>query len=682
LQIVPPAVPENVRLEVLSNDSVRITWNAVYGAISYRVYRASGSETATYNSVATVRALSHTDTGLVSGQRFYYKISAVSNVSNESAQSDIVTVFTPPGNVRASAVTTVSANLVWDASNMASGYNIYRSDIEDGDYIKLNSNIIAGAGFADTGLLPETTYYYKVSAISGEVESLQSNQVPVTTLSPVPTNVRLSSATTVSVSLEWNLIAGSDGYNVYRSDSIDGIYSKINSATIIENRFTNTGLSPETSYYYKISSINGGIESLQSAVISTATLTPVPANVRVSSSTIDSVGLAWNLVSGASGYNIYRSDGETGTYIKINTGEVAVAEYIDTVVLPYSTYYYKVSAIVAGFERAQSNFVSANTGIQVPGGGLGAKLAWLQNNADSNNLYGIELFVNENIGSQTISYNGKTNITIVLNLGESKNSVIVSGNGSRFSIGSGVTLILDDNIVLNAINIYVISSGTFIMNNGEISGNETTSNGGGVYMSGGNFIMNGGKISDNHTNASGGGVYIDEGTFTMNGGEIVGNASNGTGTFRGGGGVYISYGNFTMNNGKITGNVSNGDGIYAGGGGVFFSGGTFIMKGGEISGNIHTGTGTLNGGGGILVTDAMSSSLVFQMSGGVIYGSNAATVLKNTAGGGAALFYYNDYYNRNTVQYGTFNGNTFRRTGYLTSTNDTIRIVNGNLLNF
>jgi hypothetical protein len=82
--------------------------------------------------------------------------------------------------------------------------------------------------------------------------------------------------------------------------------------------------------------------------------------------------------------------------------------------------------------------------------------------------------------------------------------------------------------------VSVNSSGTFTMNDGKISGNNS-SKGGGVLLqnSGTIFIMNGGEISGNTASYDGGGVYQQQGTFTMNGGVISGNIA----TDRGGGGV-------------------------------------------------------------------------------------------------------------------------------------------------
>jgi len=70
------------------------------------------------------------------------------------------------------------------------------------------------------------------------------------------------------------------------------------------------------------------------------------------------------------------------------------------------------------------------------------------------------------------------------------------------------------------------------------------------------------------------------------------------------------------------------------------------------------------------------------MSGGVIYGNNVAVNLRNTSLNGAALYRKQLPYSSSLAiaQYGTFNGNTFNKSGDLTTTNTTIRIVNGSLL--
>jgi hypothetical protein len=86
--------------------------------------------------------------------------------------------------------------------------------------------------------------------------------------------------------------------------------------------------------------------------------------------------------------------------------------------------------------------------------------------------------------------------------------------------------------------------------------------------------MSGGEISGNTTSSYGGGVYVGSGTFTMNGGEISGNTTS-TASIYGGGGVYVSSGTCTMNGGEISGNTTS-----SYGGGVSVVGGTFTKTGG------------------------------------------------------------------------------------------------------
>ena len=102
------------------------------------------------------------------------------------------------------------------------------------------------------------------------------------------------------------------------------------------------------------------------------------------------------------------------------------------------------------------------------------------------------------------------------------------------------------------------ASGTFTMNNGEISGN-ISSKGGGVYAQG-NFTMNGGaigtKVDPNNATSDGGGVYLtdEKSNFTMNNGSISDNSS------QNGGGVFLHKGNFTMTGGSVLDNKAYGFG--------------------------------------------------------------------------------------------------------------------------
>jgi uncharacterized repeat protein (TIGR02543 family) len=150
--------------------------------------------------------------------------------------------------------------------------------------------------------------------------------------------------------------------------------------------------------------------------------------------------------------------------------------------------------------------------------------------------------------------------------------------------------------------VNVTSSGTFVMINGEISGNSVLAQGGGVSMdTGAIFTMFGGVISNNTVSAlvgGGGGVYNLGGVFTVSGDNCV--IVNNTAGSGGGGGVLNQAGVFTVSGKDCM--IANNTSTYGYGGGVFNDysrdggfnvGSVFIMYGGEISNN------TANSGGGV-----------------------------------------------------------------------------------
>jgi hypothetical protein len=248
-------------------------------------------------------------------------------------------------------------------------------------------------------------------------------------------------------------------------------------------------------------------------------------------------------------------------------------------------------------------------------------------------------------GGTENSFGSVANIVVTLN-GNGK--LYLNSQGSLLNIGGDQTVCINSaNLTLQGLKsgqngssvnnnrtiIYVNSNGKLELKDGNISGNNTSGNGGGVHiLNGGTFTMNGGTISGNNGGQGGGAYIYSNSTFTMNRGTIGNNISSN------GGGVYIYDGTFTMNGGSISENiaVNSGGGVllYSGsiftmngdstinknrakdGGGVFSGPGcTFSMKMGTISDN------TSGLGGGVHIdTDS-----IFTMMGG--------TITKNTAGG-------------------------------------------------
>jgi Abnormal spindle-like microcephaly-assoc'd, ASPM-SPD-2-Hydin len=74
-----------------------------------------------------------------------------------------------------------SADLAWNASSGAVGYNVYRGTVSGGPYASVTSNPVTTTSFIDANVQVGQTYYYVVTSLnSNGVESAFSNQAAAT----------------------------------------------------------------------------------------------------------------------------------------------------------------------------------------------------------------------------------------------------------------------------------------------------------------------------------------------------------------------------------------------------------------------------------------------------------------------------------------------------------------------
>jgi hypothetical protein len=102
-----------------------------------------------------------------------------------------------PAGLTAQAIGSDSVQLSWGAVSGAEGYNVYRTlaSRDGGEPLgaRANGSLVTGTSFTDIGLSSGTTYYYVVTAVSGGVQSLSSNEAQTTTAASVGEATRVNS---------------------------------------------------------------------------------------------------------------------------------------------------------------------------------------------------------------------------------------------------------------------------------------------------------------------------------------------------------------------------------------------------------------------------------------------------------------------------------------------------------
>jgi len=209
-------------------------------------------------------------------------ISFVSNATNSP------TTVSLSGTGVAAAVGTLAANptsisfgSVTTGTNTTRTVTISNSGAAN---LTISSAVVAGSTFTISGitapltLAPGQTATLSVRFAPTSATSYSGTVTLGSNASNPTLNIALSgSGSTASVvryvDLKWtaSTSTGVSGYNVYRSTTSGGPYSKINSSLVTGTAYTNAGVSPGETYYYVVRAVSStGLESANSSQVTAA----------------------------------------------------------------------------------------------------------------------------------------------------------------------------------------------------------------------------------------------------------------------------------------------------------------------------------------------------------------------------------------------------------------------------
>ena len=331
-----------------------LTWNAVSGAAKYEVYRAR-SMNGDYIKYSTVTGTSYTNTSYIeNGNTYYYKVRALDANGTAGAWSSVVSVTYKQ---TLSAPTVTGGNdaqgrptLTWKAVTGAAKYEVYRARSRSGEYIKYST--VTGTSYTNTSYIEDgNTYYYKVRALDANGTAGAWSSIVSVTYRAASTGTLSAPAVTGGndsqgrPTLKWKAVSGAAKYEIYRSYSRDGSYSKYSTQT--STAYTNSSyLTSGTTYYYKVRALdaNGNAGPYSAAVSVTCRLKLSAPSVTGGKDSQGRPTLKWNAVSGAAKYEVYRSTSRSGTYTKYST-QTSTSYTNSSYLTSGTTYYYKVRAL-------------------------------------------------------------------------------------------------------------------------------------------------------------------------------------------------------------------------------------------------------------------------------------------------------------------------------------------------
>jgi len=206
-------------------------------------------------------------TDLTENQTYYYKVRSTDPNGNqtESSEGSFKPVrerdTTPPviSNVSVSDVYTCQAKISWQTDELSNSIVEYSTSSDFSGYLaKTDSQMGKSHSVVLTGLLPNTTYYFRVKSRDVENNEAQKSGFSFTTLDgPVISNVVVSQVFNERATIEWQTDVLASSTVIYSlNPDFSSYFGETDNNQVLNHTITLTGLTPGAVYYFYVKSAN------------------------------------------------------------------------------------------------------------------------------------------------------------------------------------------------------------------------------------------------------------------------------------------------------------------------------------------------------------------------------------------------------------------------------------------
>ena len=269
--------PSGFAVKEVATDAIKLVWNKSSNASGYYIYRSIDNKNFSKIKALPSSSTSYTNTALYLDTTYYYKIASYVNSNGSiglSAKSPAVNAKTTSTSVSFTSKTSTSTTITlnWDYPS-ATGYQIYRLDINTGKYVKIAST--SAKSYTDKNLSSDRYYNYKVRAylVSGGITTYSPyNSVSVKTCLPAVKDFKAVSQTYYSVKLSWTKQNGAVNYEIYQLSPDSQVYKLITTLNSDVTSYMVDNLTVNTTYKFRIRSVSSSKSYSDYSTLSITTL--------------------------------------------------------------------------------------------------------------------------------------------------------------------------------------------------------------------------------------------------------------------------------------------------------------------------------------------------------------------------------------------------------------------------
>lgn len=249
-------------IKVVNENAIRFYWSTAKKTDGYVIYRAmkKKGEFVEIARVENAAGASYTDTTIVPGQNYYYKIRGYANIDgnlNYSSSSNVL-LGRSVASVNLISITSKSSGKIaikWDQAKGATSYLIYRSTKSDSGYKKIAEVSGSKQLYTDNTVKSGKQYYYRIiscTVVSGKtIKSSHSTTITAHTLKQTKMKyVKLTEDNALKV--KWYEVKDAEYYKIYRATSENGNYKQIAIVEAPSVFYIDSSVKAERTYYYKV----------------------------------------------------------------------------------------------------------------------------------------------------------------------------------------------------------------------------------------------------------------------------------------------------------------------------------------------------------------------------------------------------------------------------------------------
>ncbi len=354
-----PGGPVNLFASTISGSRIDLSWddNAT-NELGLEVERCIGVGCNNFTLLSPLAAntMSYSDQGVGLNLTIRYRVRATNNVGPSSFSNEATSNTLQPQLTSGLSATTVSGSqidLQWVDASTNETYFLLERCVGAGcsDFVRIDSLGVGTTTFQDVSVAVGNVYRYRVAAFNNSGTAGYDGPSEATTLLPAdPAAMTASVITSSRIDLTWtDLSDNEDGFRVERCSGIGcSSFVEIVALPAGTTAYSNTGLTINTFYTYRVRAFNAAGTSAYATPIDANTFFPAAPNA-LTATTIyaDQVNLVWNDNSNnETSFQVERCTGAGCTaFANIGTVGTDVEAYSDLTTAIGQTYRYRVRAV-------------------------------------------------------------------------------------------------------------------------------------------------------------------------------------------------------------------------------------------------------------------------------------------------------------------------------------------------